>query len=110
MPKNKNKMNVPRLVLHEKSNTPIFSSAGLQRVEIKTQKTKFWRHQHEKPDTYLATIEAIYYFVVEFHKLFLRSEYVGEYDNLLFFFCFMYNKIKGLYDGGKYLKAYSKKS
>ena len=81
---------------------------GLQRVEIKTQKTKFWRHQRDKPETYLATIEAIYYFITEYHDLFLRSEHLGQYDNLLFFFCFMYEKIKHLYDGGKKLKAYNK--
>ena len=81
---------------------------GLQRVEIKTQKTKFWRHQRDKPDTYLATIEAIYYFIVEYHDIFVKTRYEGQYDNLLFFFCFMYHKIKHLYDGGKKLKAYNK--
>ncbi len=38
----------------------------------------------------------------------MDTKYEGQYDNLLFFFCFMYQKIKGLYDGGKSLKAYNK--
>ena len=83
-----------------------FVYLGLQQVEIKRHKTKFWRHQDDKPPTYLATIEAIYYFLREYHDLFLRTTYHGQYDNMLFFFNFMYHKIKGLYDGGKKLKAY----
>ena len=84
--------------------------SGLKQVELKTQKTKFWRHQRDKPETYLATIEAIYYFLREYHEYFVKSDYIGQYDNLLFFFCFLYQKIKCLYDGGKKIKAYPKKS
>ncbi|XP_078190345.1 tRNA-uridine aminocarboxypropyltransferase 1 isoform X2 [Callithrix jacchus] len=36
---------------------------GLLQVELKTRKTCFWRHQKGKPDTFLSTIEAIYYFL-----------------------------------------------
>jgi len=80
--------------------------SDLQRVELKTKKTKFWRHQKDIPDTYLATIEAIYYFLREFHENFLTSPYTGQYDNLLFFFKFMYSKIRTMYNGGEELKAY----
>ncbi|CAH1775502.1 unnamed protein product [Owenia fusiformis] len=80
---------------------------GLQCIELKSRETKFWRHQKDKPRTYLATIEAIYYFLLEYHQSFVPSEYIGQYDDLLFFFVFMYGKIKELYDGGKQLKAYS---
>jgi len=57
----------------------------------------FWRHQKGKPREYLATIEAIYYFMVDYHKVIVDKEYRGEYDNLLFFFKFMYDKIHQLY-------------
>nr|XP_033776159.1 DTW domain-containing protein 1 isoform X2 [Geotrypetes seraphini]XP_033776160.1 DTW domain-containing protein 1 isoform X2 [Geotrypetes seraphini] len=67
---------------------------GLVQVELKKRKTCFWRHQKGKPDTYLSTIEAIYYFLVDYHNLILRETYQGEYDNLLFFFSFMYKLIK----------------
>ncbi|CAH1775505.1 unnamed protein product, partial [Owenia fusiformis] len=80
---------------------------GLQCIELKSRETKFWRHQKDKPRTYLATIEAIYYFQLEYHQSFVPSEYTGQYDDLLFFFVFMYGTIKELYDGGKQLKAYS---
>ncbi|XP_030045431.1 tRNA-uridine aminocarboxypropyltransferase 1 [Microcaecilia unicolor] len=67
---------------------------GLVQVELKKRKTCFWRHQKGKPDTYLSTIEAIYYFLVDYHSLILKETYKGEYDNLLFFFSFMYKLIK----------------
>ncbi|KAJ6664094.1 hypothetical protein lerEdw1_008309 [Lerista edwardsae] len=67
---------------------------GLLQIELKSRKTCFWRHQKGKPDTYLSTIEAIYYFLVEYHKELLKEKYEGQYDNLLFFFSFMYKLIK----------------
>uniref|UniRef100_A0A3Q3G170 tRNA-uridine aminocarboxypropyltransferase 1 n=1 Tax=Kryptolebias marmoratus TaxID=37003 RepID=A0A3Q3G170_KRYMA len=63
---------------------------GLVQVELKTRKTCFWRSQKGKPDTYLATIEAIYYFLKDFHQQCLGLEYGGEYDNLLFFYSFLH--------------------
>jgi len=71
---------------------------NLKKVIIKSRNTMFWRYQAGKPREYLATIEAIYYFCVDFHKLVLQREYNGEYDNLLFFFKFMYKKIHQLYE------------
>lgn len=38
------------------------------------------------------------------------TSYNGEYDNLLFFFSFMYQKIRTMYDGGKNLKAYKQRA
>ncbi|OXB63256.1 hypothetical protein ASZ78_011205, partial [Callipepla squamata] len=67
---------------------------GLLQIELKTRKTCFWRHQKGKPDTYLSTIEAIYYFFVDYHQEVLKENYQGQYDNLLFFFSFMYTLIK----------------
>ncbi|KAL2088907.1 hypothetical protein ACEWY4_015806 [Coilia grayii] len=66
---------------------------ALLRVELKTRKTCFWRHQRGSPDTYLATIEAIYYFLKDYHTLCLLKEYNGEYDNLLFFYSYLYKLI-----------------
>ncbi|ESO86453.1 hypothetical protein LOTGIDRAFT_129117 [Lottia gigantea] len=81
----------------------------INRVEIKLRKTKFWRTQDGNPDEYLSTIEAIYYFLTDYHGLCINPIYSNEYDNLLFFFCFNYNKIRQASGGGKTIKAYSKK-
>ncbi|XP_013848476.1 DTW domain-containing protein 1 isoform X2 [Sus scrofa] len=67
---------------------------GLLQVELKTRKTCFWRHQKGKPDTFLSTIEAIYYFLVDYHTDVLKEKYKGQYDNLLFFYSFMHQLIK----------------
>ncbi|XP_017321586.1 tRNA-uridine aminocarboxypropyltransferase 1 isoform X2 [Ictalurus punctatus] len=77
--------------------TKIISDERLQdlpRVELKSRKTCFWRHQRGSPDTYLATIEAIYYFLKDFHIHCLGREYRGEYDNLLFFYTFLHKLIR----------------
>lgn len=71
-----------------------FSSSGIRRVEIKARLTKYWRPQGDHPDTYLATIEALYYFFVDFHKVFISDHYNGDYDNLLFFFLYTYHKVR----------------
>ncbi|KAF2356338.1 DTW protein [Trinorchestia longiramus] len=42
---------------------------GLQRVELSQHETLFWRYQTGKPNTYLATIEALFYFVLDVHKM-----------------------------------------
>ncbi|KAI3376936.1 hypothetical protein L3Q82_000175 [Scortum barcoo] len=65
----------------------------LLRVELKMRKTCFWRHQKGKPDTYLATIEAIYYFLKDYHEQCLAQEYKGEYDNLLFFYSYLHSVV-----------------
>lgn len=65
----------------------------LLQVELKTRKTCFWRHQKGKPDTYLSTIEAIYYFLKDYHEHCLEQVYNGEYDNLLFFYSYLHTVI-----------------
>ncbi|XP_033732980.1 DTW domain-containing protein 1-like isoform X1 [Pecten maximus] len=83
---------------------------GLACIELKTRHSNFWRHQKDIPSTYLSTIEAIYYFLRDYHDVFVaRDEYDGRYDNLLFFFTFMYSKIRNMYNGGKNLKAYTQR-
>ncbi|KAJ3592909.1 hypothetical protein NHX12_005247 [Muraenolepis orangiensis] len=66
---------------------------ALPRVELTTRKTCFWRHQKGKPESYLATIEAIYYFLKDYHEQCLAREYSGEYDNLLFFYSYLHSLI-----------------
>lgn len=78
---------------------------GLQCVELTSRKTLFWRYQKGKPNTYLATIEAIYYFVLDVHTNLLKQDYNGQYDDLLFFFKFFFQKIHSIHDPAT-LRAY----
>lgn len=79
---------------------------NLPRVKITGIESLFWRYQRGNPTTHLATIEAVYYFTVIHHRTCISEDYKGEYDNLLFFFRYMFNKIRQLYDPKKLL-AYS---
>ncbi|KAJ8247841.1 hypothetical protein GJAV_G00251130 [Gymnothorax javanicus] len=75
---------------------------ALLQVELKMRKTCFWRHQKGSPDTYLATIEAIYYFLKDYHVHCLSPQYQGEYDNLLFFYSYLHQLInKAKHSAGK---------
>lgn len=62
-------------------------------VILPEKKTYFWRTQ-DKDDYYLATIEAIYYFLVELHTLSSDTPYRGHLDNLMYFFVYMYQMVK----------------
>ena len=70
---------------------------SLPQVMIDSRETLFWRYQTGKPKEYLSTIEAVYYLCVDYHKIVLRKCYQGEYDNLLFLFKFMFEKIHELH-------------
>ncbi|XP_043269623.1 tRNA-uridine aminocarboxypropyltransferase 1 isoform X2 [Venturia canescens] len=96
-------------------------------VILKSRISQFWRHQKKSPRWYLATIEAIHQFMVELHEcafattedhvsrssansqasLPVTKPYSGEYDNLLYFFKYMYEKIHTIYDHDK-LWAYKR--
>ncbi|GLG92855.1 Uncharacterized protein GBIM_00411, partial [Gryllus bimaculatus] len=76
-------------------------------VVLERRLSHFWRHQSGSPRWYLATIEAIHQFLFEFHNLTDSQPYSGQYDNLLFFFRYMYSKIHKLYDHDD-LKAYKR--
>eukprot|EP01132_Coremiostelium_polycephalum_P005688 gene5688-7078_t len=65
-------------------------------IKIDQQKTLFWRYQNFG-DSYLATIEAIYYFFKEFHQAGNNGQYDGRYDNLLYYYAFFYNLIQNSY-------------
>ncbi|XP_033127665.1 DTW domain-containing protein 1-like isoform X2 [Anneissia japonica] len=67
---------------------------GLPCVMLNSRETCFWRTQKDKPITYLATIEAIYYFLVDYHNLTEEATYDGRYDNLLYFYSFMYKVVE----------------
>ncbi|KAJ2994167.1 DTW domain-containing protein 1 [Globomyces sp. JEL0801] len=56
---------------------------GFKHVRINSHETLFWRFQ-KFDRTFLATIEAIYWFFVEYHESFESSPYDGRYDNLLY--------------------------
>lgn len=75
--------------------------ANITRCKINSQKTSFWRYQ-QHGDSFLATIEAIYFFFreyqLEMNKLkFQNEEYSGKYDDLLFFYAFQYEMIQKHY-------------
>ena len=67
----------------------------LRRIKITSQKTHFWRYQN-CGETYLATIEAIYYFFKELHTA-MTHNYSGEFDNLLYYYAFFYSMIQNKY-------------
>ncbi|KAG0368139.1 DTW domain-containing protein [Gamsiella multidivaricata] len=52
-----------------KSDSPLLR---MKRVTIAPHETLFWRHQR-KSDDHLATIEAIYYFLREYHETYLSA-------------------------------------
>lgn len=104
-------------------------------VILKSRISQFWRHQKKSPRWYLATIEAIHQFLVELHTCAfgiiqgyanikdteensinntmlrhtngLDERYKGQYDDLLYFFKYMYEKIHIMYDHEK-LWAYKR--
>uniref|UniRef100_A0A069DYE1 tRNA-uridine aminocarboxypropyltransferase 1 n=1 Tax=Panstrongylus megistus TaxID=65343 RepID=A0A069DYE1_9HEMI len=106
-------------------------------VIIKKRITQFWRHQNGVPRWHLSTIEAIHQFFVEYdiimekigNELALKEKrkdlydhndsnnlkidntneapHSGKFDDLLFFFRFMYDKIHSLYDHSS-LKSYKR--
>ncbi len=70
---------------------------SLPQVIIDGRETAFWRGQKGKSDGHLATIEAVYYFLRDYSEKVLRESYGGEYDNLLYLFKYMYDKIHALH-------------
>ncbi|XP_015378127.1 PREDICTED: DTW domain-containing protein 1-like, partial [Diuraphis noxia] len=83
---------------------PIIS--GLPCIKLNIRLSQFWRHQKGSPRWFLATIEAIHQLLVEFTETDIEANEPPEnYDNMLFFFRFMYEKIHQLYEHDK-LKSY----
>jgi len=83
-----------------------FFFTGLPCIKLKIRLSQFWRHQKGSPRWFLATIEAIHQLLVEFTETDIEANEPPEnYDNMLFFFRFMYEKIHQLYEHDK-LKSY----
>ncbi|KAK9512128.1 hypothetical protein O3M35_000624 [Rhynocoris fuscipes] len=85
-------------------------------IVLKSRITQFWRHQNGVPRWHLSTIEAIHQFFKEYEAVISKeseklekdsTSYCENYDNLLFFFRFMYDKIHILYDHDS-LKSYKR--
>ncbi|GAN03880.1 DTW domain-containing protein 1-like [Mucor ambiguus] len=81
--------------------TPILQK--VQRVTIEPRLTYFWRFQNLSVN-YLSTIEAIYYLYVEYAQAYELKEgqlYDGRYDNLLFYYKYLYDLIQYNYSKGE---------
>jgi DTW domain-containing protein YfiP len=72
----------------------------LQCVSLEDRRTKYWRPQKGLPDTYLATIEAIYYTICEHQEAINNNQpqKAGRddkhtFDDLLFWFSFFRTKL-----------------
>lgn len=94
----------------------------IPKIVLQNRASQFWRHQKGSPRWYLSTVEALHQLMLELHlcawgrsKAYtpefvlhypVHSEedkhhqcqpYSGQYDNLLFFFKYMYEKLHSLY-------------
>ncbi|XP_049887692.1 tRNA-uridine aminocarboxypropyltransferase 1 [Pectinophora gossypiella] len=92
----------------------------LPKIVLQNRVSQFWRHQKGSPRWYLSTVEALHELMIELHlcawgrsnnytsPLTLHypvhfenhphcKPYIGEYDNLLYFFKYMYEKLHALY-------------
>ncbi|XP_026484995.1 tRNA-uridine aminocarboxypropyltransferase 1 [Vanessa tameamea] len=118
---------INRLVLIDSTwnqSRGIFADKRLQKIPqivLQNRISQFWRHQKGSPRWYLSTIEALHQLLLELHmsawgrsilyeneltKHFpihtqenhtLCKPYDGQYDNLLYFFKYMYEKLHTLY-------------
>jgi DTW domain-containing protein YfiP len=82
---------------------------NIRKVTIKPQKTLFWRYQ-DKSENHLATIEALYYFLKEYHESYESSNdnsYDGRYDDLLWYYKYFYEFIQATYRDDKNKKHFT---
>lgn len=103
----------------------IFADERLQKIPkivLQNRPSQFWRHQKGSPRWYLSTVEALHQLMLELHlcawgrnadyKSHLTAHfpihspqehvnqcqpYMGQYDDLLYFFKYMYQKLHTLY-------------
>lgn len=101
----------------------IYSDERLKKIPkivLQNRPSQFWRHQKGSPRWYLSTVEALHQLMLELHlcawgcsenyKSDLTKDYPvheddhahckpysGQYDNLLYFFKYMYEKLHSLY-------------
>ncbi|KAJ2788142.1 hypothetical protein GGI15_000163 [Coemansia interrupta] len=64
----------------------------LRKVTVHPRKTRFWRYQ-SLDDSFMATIEAIYFL----YRDTVGPGYAGEYDGLMFFYKYFYQMIQSEY-------------
>ncbi|KAJ2718521.1 hypothetical protein GGI07_005714 [Coemansia sp. Benny D115] len=75
----------------------------MQKVTVKPRKTRFWRYQ-SLDDSYMATIEAIYFL----YRDSFGPGYAGEYDALMYFYKYFYDFIQNEYKNDPSKKYHSK--
>lgn len=78
----------------------------LPKIKLANYKTLFWRHQNKSKEC-LATIEAIYYFCVEYYGELIKrgietQKYSGEYDDILWYYTFNYQRIQDEYQNRRH--------
>eukprot|EP01065_Artemidia_motanka_P037874 TRINITY_DN46777_c0_g1_i1.p1 TRINITY_DN46777_c0_g1~~TRINITY_DN46777_c0_g1_i1.p1 ORF type:complete len:357 (+),score=94.33 TRINITY_DN46777_c0_g1_i1:63-1073(+) len=78
-------------------------------VQLNEYRTMFWRFQNTGDERFLATVEAIYYFVRDFSVARGRP-YSGEFDDLLYFYVHQYACIQNRYktEGRAFTKRHQK--
>lgn len=121
------KLPIERVVLIDSTwnqSRGIYSDERLQKIPkivLQNRPSQFWRHQKGSPRWYLSTVEALHQLMLELHlcawgcsdyyKYDLTKDYPvhneenhpyckpynGQYDNLLYFFKYMYEKLHSLY-------------
>ncbi|CAG8471535.1 12937_t:CDS:2 [Funneliformis caledonium] len=84
---------------------------NIRKITIKPQKTLFWRYQN-KSENHLATIEALYYFLKEYCEVYESNNspdhrYDGRYDDLLWYYKYLYEFIQATYRNDKSKKPYT---
>ncbi|CAG8520705.1 uncharacterized protein OCT59_021405 [Rhizophagus irregularis] len=84
---------------------------NIRKVTINPQKTLFWRYQN-KSENYLATIEALYYFLKEYYVTYEsitdnENSYNGKYDDLLWYYKYFYEFIQSSYRNDKGKKHFT---
>jgi len=71
---------------------------GLPRATLTSRRSLFWRYQRDKPDDHLATIEAIYYAVLELAEAVDGQPVTdGRYDDLLYFFKYFCRQVSRIH-------------
>lgn len=122
-----NKFPIDRVILIDSTwnqSRGIYADERLKKIPtivLQKRASQFWRHQKGSPRWYLSTIEALHQLMLELHlyawgrnKHYISyltihypihsqddhsqcKPYSGQYDNLLFFFKYMYEKLHSLY-------------
>ena len=65
-------------------------------VQLNEYRTLFWRYQNTGDERFLATIEAIYYLLRDLH-IARGNKYVGQFDDILYYYVHQYAVIQERY-------------